>query len=326
MTSSQSVTYAHLEAASEWFAVLSDTPVSDIDKAAWQQWLSEDERHRKAWQQVESVSVMFSSFQDNTSQQSAGYVLERTHAVGRRQLLKGVLGLAGMASLGWLSWEKTALPSMVAAWRTDFHTSVGEVSSFSLDDGSNVWLNTNSAMAPYYTAAVRHLSLVSGETFVDLDNQDSRPFTLSCEQAIVRPRTRNVRFCLRYLPNQQAILAVYKGAVSVALNDSATKSVNAGESVTFNTESFGDVVPALALYESWIKGLLVVEDMPLSDFVNELNRYRNGYINVDPAVADWRVVGTYPIHNIDVIFGMLESTFPLRVQKTLPWWVSVSAA
>lgn len=325
MTSSQSVTYAHLEAASEWFAVLSDTPVSEVDQAAWQRWLNEDDMHRKAWQQVESVSVMFSSFQNPESQQSASYVLDRTHTVGRRQFMKGVLGLAGIASLGWVSWQNTALPSIVAAWHADFHTSVGEQSSFSLDDGSHVWLNTNSAMTPYYTAAIRHLSLLSGEAFVELANQDSRPFALSCGQATVRPMTDKARFCLRHLPDQQAILSVYRGTLSIALNESTvTKEIHAGESVTFTSQSFTEVRPALALYESWVKGLLVVEDMPLSDFVNELSRYRHGFINVDPNIADWRVVGTYPVQNTDVIFSMLESSFPLHVKETLPWWISIS--
>ena len=340
MTSSTQPNHAHLEAASEWFAVLADKPVSEANQIAWQQWLNEDEAHRKAWQQVESVGAMFSSFQDNRSQQSARYVLDASSSMNsssmssssmnRRQLMKGVLGVTGVAALGWIGWNETPLPRMASAWMADFHTQVGQVSAYILEDGSQVWLNTNSAMNRSYDDDHRSLSLVTGEILVQTQTQtfaDSRAFSVSCTHGIVNSGRDLARFCVRQLSNKQAILAVYEGAVSLTpLNSTLSKTFFAGQAVAFTANAMDETRPASLLYEFWRNGLLIVEDMPLANFMAEIGRYHYGHINLDPSVADLRVIGTFPTHDMDLVLSMLSKSFPIRIKHPLPWWVSVSAA
>ncbi|WP_421856118.1 DUF4880 domain-containing protein [Marinomonas sp.] len=320
--------HAQLEAAAEWFAVLADNQASEADKQAWQQWLNEDEAHRKAWQQVESVGAMFASFQDNNTQQSAGYVLENSHSMNRRQLMKGVLGMTGVAALGWISWNETALPRMARSWMADFHTPVGQVAAYDLEDGSQIWLNTNSAMNQSYNIHQRSLSLLTGEVLVqNYDTEDSRAFSVSCSHGVVASGTSEARFCVRQLSDQQSLLAVYDGVVALMpLGAGLSKKLQAGQEVTFTVDTIGDIRPASLLYESWSNGLLIVNDMSLADFVAEIGRYYSGHINLDPRVADLRVVGTFPNHDMDLVLSMLAKSFPLRVNHSLPWWVSISAA
>lgn len=328
MSSSKPSNYVHLEAASEWFAVLSDKPVSEADRRAWQQWLNENEAHHKAWQQVESVGAMFSSIQDSNAQQSASYVLESGSSMSRRQLMKGVLGVTGVAALGWVGWNETPLPTIASSWMADFHTQVGQVATYDLEDGSQVWLNTNSAINRFPRRENRGVSLVMGEVLVQTQTSlDSRAFSVSCAHGLVRSSEETVRFCVRQLSTEQSVLAVYEGAVSLApFDSSATRTLYGGEEVTFSSHSMADTQPASLLYESWRDGLLIVEDMSLKDFMAEIGRYNHGYINLDPSVADLRVVGTFPNHNMNLVLSMLSKSFPIRVHHPLPWWVSVSAA
>ncbi|MBJ7538948.1 DUF4880 domain-containing protein [Marinomonas transparens] len=330
MASSKPSHFIHLETASEWFAVLSDESASAAEREAWRQWLEADAEHRKAWQQVESVGAMFSAFQGQNVHRSAAHVLSssQTREVSRRQLMKGVMGMAGIASLGWLGWQQTPLPSMVTAWSADFHTMTGEVSQFELDDGSKVWLNTNSAMNRTYTSTLRQLSLLEGEAFLAVNGEsDSRLFSIACEQAILTSTGLNSRFCVRHLANQQAILAVYEGAISLApLASHQVIEVRAGEQVVFNDTLVDKITSVSAIHESWTRGLLVVDDMTLSDFVAEVGRYRHGYINLDPSIASLRVIGTYPAQDASLVFDMLENAFPIRIKRLLPWWTSISAA
>ncbi|MEP7729265.1 FecR domain-containing protein [Marinomonas primoryensis] len=329
MTSPKPSNFHHLEEASEWFAVLSDESVSNIDREGWRNWLESDAEHLKAWQQVESVGVMFTSFQGNNLQQSAGRVLDtsRSRDISRRQMMKGVMSIAGVASLGWFGWEQTPLPSMVASWTADFHTSVGEVSHFELGDGTKVWLNTKSAMNRANSSTLRPIALVEGEALFETDGQvNGRPFSVACQQAVMKAATSKTRFCLRHLSNQRAILAVYEGTVSLApLMSRQTKEVKAGEEVVFDNQSIGSIQPVLAIHESWTRGLLIVDDMTLSDFIAEIGRYRHGYINLDPSIAALRVIGTYPTQDANLVFDMLENAFPIQVKRVLPWWTSISA-
>lgn len=326
MTVSSQSNYSHLEAASEWFAVLSDKPVAEEDLRAWKAWLSEDEAHRKAWQQVESVGAMFSSFQ--STQQSAGYVLEHSHAMSRRQLMKGMLGVTGVAVLGWVGWNETPLPTLASSWMADFHTQVGQVATYDLEDGSQVWLNTNSAMNRSFGDHHRSVSLVTGEMMIQTQSAESKQvFSAACRDGVINVGMDKARFCIRQLSDSETVLAVYEGAVSLTpLESGLAKTFQAGQEVIFTAYSMSLAKPASLIYESWRNGLLIVEDMPLEDFMAEIGRYHYGYINLDSSVADLRVVGTFPNHNLNIVLSMLSKSFPIRVEHPLPWWVSVSAA
>ncbi|MGO2355996.1 MAG: DUF4880 domain-containing protein [Marinomonas foliarum] len=326
MSSSARSNYAHLEAASEWFAVLSDKPVAEEDLRAWQAWLNEDEGHRKAWQQVESVGAMFSSFQSN--QQSASYVLEHSHAMSRRQLMKGVLGITGVAALGWVGWNETPLPTLASSWMADFHTQVGQVATYDLEDGTQVWLNTNSAMNRSFGDHHRSVSLVAGEMMIQTQLTESgQVFSAACRDGVINVGMDKARFCVRQLSDTETVLAVYEGIVSLTpLESDVAQTFQAGQEVTFTAYSMSKAKPASLLYDTWRNGLLIVEDMSLADFIAEIDRYHYGYINLDSSIADLQVVGSFPNHDLDIVLSMLSKSFPIRVHHPLPWWVSISAA
>ncbi|MGO2512442.1 DUF4880 domain-containing protein [Marinomonas polaris] len=333
MVSSQPSNYVHLEAAAEWFAVLADKPVAEADQLAWQKWLNEDEAHRQAWLQVESVGAMFSSFQDNGSQQSARYVLDTTSSMNsssmnRRQLMKGVLGVTGVAALGWIGWSETPLPRIASAWMADFHTQVGQVSVYDLEDGTQVWLNTNSAINRSIDGQYLSVSLVTGEMMIQtLPVEEGYGFSAACRDGVVNVGKDQARFCVRQLSNTETVLAVYEGIVSLTpLESDVTQTFQAGQEVTFTAYSMSKAKPASLLYDTWRNGLLIVEDMSLANFIAEIDRYHYGYINLDSSIADLQVVGTFPNHDLDIVLSMLSKSFPIRVQRPLPWWVSISAA
>jgi len=65
--------------------------------------------------------------------------------------------------------------------------------------------------------------------------------------------------------------------------------------------------------------------MSLGEVVKELRRYRNGYLGIAPEVAHLRVFGSFPLRDTDNTLSMLASALPIRIQRTLPWWVSIEA-
>lgn len=63
--------------------------------------------------------------------------------------------------------------------------------------------------------------------------------------------------------------------------------------------------------------------MRLADFLTELARHRPGRIDCDPAVAEQRVSGSYPLVDTDRILEILQSTLPVRVLYFTRYWVRV---
>lgn len=99
--------------------------------------------------------------------------------------------------------------------------------------------------------------------------------------------------------------------------------MNAGQQIRYTDEDFSLPITADPARAAWTQGILLARDIPLKQVVNELRRYRKGYLGMVPEVADLLVFGSFPLHDSDQALAMLESVLPIRIQHTLPWWVSI---
>lgn len=311
-----------MEQAAEWYALLSSEEASEAERTSWRAWLEQDPEHRLAWGYVESVSRSFAPIQSSPDPRrtAEGLWEANTRLVQRRRVLAGIAGLAGVGLLGWTTWRHTSLPLLAQAWRSDYHTVTGETRELLLSDGSRVWLNTATAVNQDYDTRRRHLQLVTGEILIDTAADPSRPFFVGTPQG--RLRALGTRFTVR-LDGGQTLLAVYEGAVQARTGRGGDTILQAGQQVRFSPDALGAVQPADAAREAWSRGVLVAQDIPLREVVEELRRYRHGHLGLAPEVAGLRVFGNFPLAHTDDILDMLAAALPVRIRRTLPWWVSI---
>ena len=152
--------YAVLQAAAQWFAVMQSGSVSEADRLAWQDWLAAPE-HARAWRRVEQISGQFEPLASDPFSPVATALLQRRQP-NRRQALKTLSVLCGGGVL--------ALACGAAPWRSwaaDQRTAIGEVRDWRLDDGTQLWLNTDSAVDVAFDEQTRTLSLYRGELLVE---------------------------------------------------------------------------------------------------------------------------------------------------------------
>ncbi len=317
-------TFAALQQAARWYARLQDEDAAARERDGWRRWLDASAEHRAAWRYVERVSGHFAPLRHGAGRDAADAALALPRDGGRRQALRtlallaaaGALGFGGHGVVGGAAGSRRLL-----AWHADHRTAVGEVRRVRLADGSDLWLNTASALDVDFDAGRRRLLLLDGELLLDTA-ADARPLVVESGEG--RMHALGTRFSVR----QQCgftDLAVYDGAVEVR-NDAATRLVQAGEQVRFDTAAISTPQPAQRARESWSRGLLLADDIALSELLAELGRYRRGYLAAAPEVADLRVVGTFPVDDPEQVFALLEAALPVRVRRTLPWWITVEAA
>ncbi|MNZ72338.1 fec operon regulator FecR [compost metagenome] len=77
--------------------------------------------------------------------------------------------------------------------------------------------------------------------------------------------------------------------------------------------------------DAWTRGMLVVDNVRLADLVDELSRYRSGYLGVAPEVANLRITGSFPLNDTDLALTSLLPTLPVQLEQNTPWWVTVVA-
>lgn len=325
MTEVTGVSYGVLQEAAEWFALLHSDSVSDQDKTAWQQWMGQSEAHVSAWRSVQAVSSRFSAFAPQ--QAAAIQALDAASRLGskRRQAMKTLLVMAAVGTTTWMGAGSMPVRRSWLVMTADHATGIGEQKDIVLADGTQVWLNTATALNDGYDAAWRRLHLRSGEILIESAHDvqlPSRPLVVDTEQG--RLRALGTRFSVRQL-DDETVLSVFSGAVEIKPRHGPAAVIEAGQETRFNSTRIANATLANPAHEAWARGVLFADNMPLSDFLDELGRYRKGYLGCDPKVADLRVVGAYPLHDLPRTFSMLESVLPVRVNSPLPWWTSVSS-
>ncbi|HFI2011853.1 TPA: FecR family protein, partial [Pseudomonas aeruginosa] len=222
--------------------------------------------------------------------------------------------LLGGAPLVWWGWR-------AQVWRdgfgADYLTAVGERRDLVLEDGSQVEMNTDSALDVRYDAGQRLLRLYRGEIYLRTAadrREPPRPFLVRTEQGLMR--ALGTAFSVRR-EGAETVLAVYEGAVQVRPEGAASAAdgrvIEAGQRVRFVRQRIGPVESASEAALAWRQGLLVADDMPLRQWAGELMRYGGESIECEPSLDPLRVSGTFPVDDLPLALAMLAQTHGLRL-------------
>lgn len=306
-----------------WFTLAQSGCMRADEQQQLQRWRQADSEHERAWQRLVGIPLGFQQRAAQLANPAARAALENAqpHSVDRRRVLKTLAGLGLLGTAAWQMSDSYWLQGQLA----DLHTATGERVQKRLPDGTQIWLNTRSAVDVRFDAQSRLLLLRHGE--VDIltarDAQD-RPFMVLTEQARLRPL--GTRFSVRQ-GDGETLLSVSQGRVAATARSGAgERIVEQGWSVRIDTGGVAQPVQASAANNAWTDGFIIAERMRLADFLAELGRYRPGILRCDPAVADLRLSGSFPLDDGERILAMLEKSLPVRVQSRTPYWVTVVPA
>lgn len=317
--------HAAMEAAAEWYALLRSGEASETDRANWQAWLTASPDHRGAWGYVESVARNFTPLQTTPEPQRTASNLwaANLRVLQRRRALAGIAAFAGTGLLAWAGWRHTPVAQLVVAQLADHRTGTGETRDITLIDGTRVWLNAETAFNADYQARLRRLQIVAGEILVDTAADTIRPFVVDTPHG--RLRALGTRFTVRLADDGTTFLAVYEGAVEIHNSAGEITVIPAGQQTCFSADAIEPQAAADIAREVWSRGVLLARDITLGEVVAELRHHRKGHLGLAPELAELRVFGSFPLKNTDEALAMLENILPVRIQRTLPWWVSIEA-
>jgi transmembrane sensor len=305
------------EQAVSWLLEMQEGALAAPRQQAWQHWLNSNTEHQRAWAHIQRVNQRLSGL----SSPLAHAAINAPKSSGRRQALKLLLLLGAGSVAGWGLREQALLQPLLA----DYHNAVGERRKIALSDGSQVHLNTASAMDVSFNAQQRLIKLLEGEMLLTVAD-DPRPLHLLTAEGRIRPTTAGSRFDVRQLEGRTQ-LAVFKGSVELLPTQSPGPGLHlqAAQQVSFSHNAWDSIRPLDANSGAWADGMLVAAHMRLQDFLGELNRYRRGRLNCDPQIADLLISGSYPLADSERILDLLEVALPVKVRRFTRYWVTVEA-
>ena len=309
-----------MRSALHWRAVIDGDGIPTEEQRAFQAWLDEDPSHRAAydeakrfWDELGTLkrAVLYSK-QDHDAQ-SPRRAAKSTYSVmrSRKAFMTGIAASAVVAALIWYVRIPEPGPDVYA-------TDIGAIDTVTLEDGSFVTLGARSTINVSYDDEQRSVELVEGDAFFSV-LAETRPFEVT--SGTVRTRVLGTEFAVRRT-NLETHVAVAEGSVEVrhagssSLDGQERRQLEQGQRlVSAAGGALGDVIEIDPdMVGAWRHHRLVYEEEPLSNLVNDLNRYRERPLAIEgPDLAAVRVTATFDARDIDLVLQALTEIYAIDV-------------
>lgn len=241
--------------------------------------------------------------------------------------------LAAFAGAGWIpktaAAVATALLVAVVAivtlsptGDTEYLTQVGQQRSVTLNDGTQLTLNTNSKVRVRFSANHRRIFLERGEVMLAVAHDTSRPLEVIAGD--VTSRAIGTKFSVRVHEEDSRVeTLVTEGRVLVLRQShmlgiplepqAVTETLDAGEKVVVGrrgTEVSHVTTKQVDRQLMWMTGRIVLEGDPLIEVVQEVNRYnRRKLVILDSAISKTAIGGAFKTADADAYAQHLISHF-----------------
>ena len=310
------------------------------DQRRLAEWLLASPERQKAYQAAKQVCLAIaqnSAHPEIMAMRSVALSSSPRPRVSRHLLIAA--GLAAVAvGLGFLILAQTQYfgrgPAHVALARTAagnettfspsnavYRTQKGERSSVPLPDGSALVLDTDSAVEVAYSNVDRGVRLLYGQAIFEVAKHKPLPFRVHAGSRIIT--AVGTRFDVRLYGSSDTPtvrVALLEGAVNVTNANRIsleTASMVAGEVLEAPPSAPMRVRPddtrSLA---SWESGVLMFNDRPLNEAVEEMNRCTvNPIVLADRSSLDLRVSGVFNTRDPEHFATTIAETFALTLQR-----------
>ncbi len=326
-----------LEQAIAWLVQLRAQPSGVAPDPALQAridaWRAADGRHETVWSELMASEAQFQRLvalpvaPAQWQQPLSALNRSRSRRQSRRRWLGGVaLGLGSVALAG-LAARQAGLFDSLDGQR--YATGTGDQRRVTLGDGTQLALNTATAVQLQFDADQRLITLERGEIFIDTGRDAisprHRPFLVQTAQA--RLQALGTHFAVR---QQEGVtrLSVLEGRVAVEPGQGTRTVIVPGETVEIDAggQLRRQAIAAAAMDPTaWLDGTLVARDMRLVDVLAEMARYRHGWLVCEDSVASLKVSGVFQLRDGEAALESLAQALPVRIEQRTRFWVRVTA-
>ncbi|SHF87878.1 FecR family protein [Mariniphaga anaerophila] len=200
----------------------------------------------------------------------------------------------------------------------------GQKQTITLCDGSVVQLNAGSSLTfPAKFSGKNREVYLKGEGYFDVQKNEKLPFVVKTDQMDVK--VLGTSFNVAAYDDENTVSTVLvEGKVEVSRKGSVffkDKQVIApGQGYFYNADADNAVIRSVEVenYTSWVNGVFIFREKPLSEIVKRLTKYYNCSIHIEgEKLASTQVTGKLDISgNIDDAMQYLSKTIEGRYDKS----------
>ncbi|HNP60367.1 MAG TPA: FecR family protein [Nitrospirales bacterium] len=308
-----------------WMVRLTSGETTDADRRAANLWCRKSVAHQRAMEKAFRIWNGMEGLRDSLIiPDRSGEVRGQTQRTIRHPLFPSAyfyrqdwwVWKVIVAAIAVLALSYTFQSDFLIDWRADYSTGTGEQATWEFIDGSIVQLNTHTALNIAYSQNMRRVDLLQGEAAFRVAKDPSRPFIVQADQGTIR--AVGTEFFV-YKLDRSVLVTVVEGVVDVSVplgheRPSSSARLKSGQSVQFGTNSgLSEVKDVdLGIATAWQRGRLIFEAAPLTEVVEEINRYRSGHIViVNDTLREHLVSGVFDLDSLDSAVTTIERTLPV---------------
>lgn len=301
-----------------WLVRLKAGDLGLDERAELERWRGLSEGHRRAFDETCALwddPALLAALRK--AEREAAYLPQRDYPkLGRRLLVPTLATALVLAVLLWLDpWTRL---------QADHRTAVGERRSLSLEDGSHLSLNTETAIALDLSANERRLRLLKGELYCEVRPDPARPFVI--EAAASDTRVTGTAFTVLTEGGSDTI-TVLRGEVNVTSAPGQTHTLHPDETIRADPDALGIVQRTRgAAATDWVNGSLVFQQTPLALAIARIQRYRHGTVWFrEDRLREIKISGRFDLRDPEALLDTLAATLPIRLTRLTDWVVVIDA-
>ncbi len=104
-----------------------------------------------------------------------------------------------------------------------------------------------------------------------------------------------------------------------------TFTLQSGQSIRLDSEQLHSPETASPFAASWAQARLVYQDASLTQVINDLGRYRSGFLKINEQAAQLRFTGVLPADDPEAALNILQDALPIHIWQPNQWLVWIKA-
>jgi transmembrane sensor len=293
------------EQAARWIRLQDFAELSEADAREFETWLAESHAHRAAYWRLKAAwdetYRLLALRQPNADPQTWAPAWRAPSLLFRMAAAVALIAMLGGGAFYVLKAPRDRI----------YATAIGGHETVRFADGTEIELNTDTAIRARMNSNERTVWLEKGEAFFKVKHNSAHPFT------VVADGRRIVDLGTQFLVRRETgklKVALFEGRVRVGKTDlmPGEEAIATPNTLSVTHRSIEDLTNEIA----WRNGVLVFRGATLADAARAFNRYSVRKLVVrDPSIAGQIVGGTFRTNDVEGFTSVVQELLGLRVAE-----------
>lgn len=304
-----------VQEAIAWMACQRSGYFDAQQQRTFEQWLAADPQHQEAWQQLQQRLQATFAGVDGLS----GRTLAKDRPIRRRALLRGALGLSGLAVGSYCltpAWQ-------LARLRADLSTGTAQREHIPLPGGSSLLLNAQSAVNLHFEGRKRDVELLEGGVIAEVLASERDDLRLCSREGVASMAEGR---CMMMLDVGQTRIWALRHTLQVIHRNGSQMTLAQGQGARLTATGIAMIETRADHADAWSQGRLEARNQTLATVVEALRPYHPGVLTLSPEVAPLKISGVFSLDHSEQALAAMADVLSLRVEHVFGFWTRVTRA